>query len=719
MTSIRLWSALATLMVAFFLAGYIGRLFRIWQSRSALPSPPEAILGYAVTALASLFGLTVLGSPLTGVAAVAAVSLVGAFVSHRAHTVRRPRVRTSGAAIVKLVFVATLVVLYTPALVTGSLSHRLPADAHLPTQIGAIVASAHATTWPAPNPYFPDLPFIYNLLFYLPVGLACQLAASSAFVVPAFAVATLWVAWQALGCLETVMRVLGAGSRWRTAGLLLATFLGGLGALFMAPEPAGRILGSANGTDPWIDVPLAVFAFAPHHVFAVACALVTWLFVQSSRRPRRALLGAVAITACGALASFALAPMLLAGFGLASFAAWLPSGRAGLRTGAFHSWRWVVAANLGVIGLCGPFLLSAQRQIVPVTTPAAGVPPGGSWLWFALALGWALPLSLLGTSVLARHSLQGRTFLALLAAAIPAALGWGLLPDSTALMALRLILVVPAALGLSKVWSSIPRQLAPVAPAVLTMLLLFAGLSAVVPLGSLLSASYTRRDPEHRRALETLRSLPFDSTILFASTDEEQAAVTGHLTFMNRAAMHVPAALQDSAEQRLRHFVRDFCPPSSVAAMWDPTTRTLVRAYSVDEETLLARAPERWTPWPSPEAVEVSHDAGVVALASQALADVALTTPITFEPGTHRIAVVLSGEVQGRAHVSLHGDRKLIDIPEGDYSAGQEFATAFQVDPPGFKGQLSFGLGGWAVGAGRLRLVRLELGPFRGCGDER
>src|SRR5262249_54342029 len=122
-----------------------------------------------------------------------------------------------------------------------------------------------------------------------------------------------------------------------------------------------------------------------------------------------------------------------------------------------------------------------------------------------------------------------------------------------------------------------------------------------------------------------------------------------------------------------------------------------------------------WTPWGT--GFEAKRP-GSLEVTSSKLADVALIAPVSLQPARYEISAVIRGIVEGHAHVSLHGVKKLIDIPAGDYSNSATFSTILDVDAPGFQGQLAFGLGGWAQGAGQVTLESLHLVPqpsFKHC----
>ncbi|ARG98739.1 hypothetical protein B6N58_14355 [Legionella micdadei] len=192
-----------------------------------LPNAIESITGYALTALLCLFTLVICKSLLLGglLSCILSFSLsLSLYRNYSQFHIRK--FRFTPAFAIKLAFLGVLLSIYGPCLIGLCTKFHLPEIFDLPKQIAAIIAAAHVHQWPAPNPYFPQLTFAYNLSFYLPLGLIARSLEKAKLFLPIFSCMVLWVAWQTLGLLEMIMEKFGLTHRQRAAGLLMAAFTG-------------------------------------------------------------------------------------------------------------------------------------------------------------------------------------------------------------------------------------------------------------------------------------------------------------------------------------------------------------------------------------------------------------------------------------------------------------------------------------------------------------
>jgi len=121
----------------------------------------------------------------------------------------------------------------------------------------------------------------------------------------------------------------------------------------------------------------------------------------------------------------------------------------------------------------------------------------------------------------------------------------------------------------------------------------------------------------------------------------------------------------------------------------------------------------QWKPWNTPTGVLANTETGRPRIESPHPVDAGFVTDEIEIKDTILIRANFEGEIQGvgthAAHLSLHGIQPIITLPTGEYKASQSFQglVASQNQTP--KQRLSFGLGGWAEGSGKLSLINLNF----------
>jgi hypothetical protein len=147
----------------------------------------------------------------------------------------------------------------------------------------------------------------------------------------------------------------------------------------------------------------------------------------------------------------------------------------------------------------------------------------------------------------------------------------------------------------------------------------------------------------------------------------------------------------------------------------------LSEKVAVDADTILDMDDFKWKRWPNnlrSNGIEIKNFPPYIA--SRTLVDAGLTAPLKLEPGVYRLIADVTGRLDGPGngpgHISLHGKRKLLWIPSGDYTKGATFCIEFNISSE-FNGYLSFGLGGWEKGRGHLKLNNLVIEPQKLRGE--
>lgn len=126
--------------------------------------------------------------------------------------------------------------------------------------------------------------------------------------------------------------------------------------------------------------------------------------------------------------------------------------------------------------------------------------------------------------------------------------------------------------------------------------------------------------------------------------------------------------------------------------------------------------PLHWSPWKDVPEARLSLHGGLPQVESRQPTDTGFATQELVFNRVTRIRARFVGEVEGRdshaAHLSLHGVRPLITLPSGTYTGSELFEVTLTLEEAQMPLRLSFGLGGWTKGSGRLRLSSLELTPM-------
>lgn len=120
-----------------------------------------------------------------------------------------------------------------------------------------------------------------------------------------------------------------------------------------------------------------------------------------------------------------------------------------------------------------------------------------------------------------------------------------------------------------------------------------------------------------------------------------------------------------------------------------------------------------WNRWSDTVDVQYTTPEGLPRIVSIGPVDAGFVSqPIVFS-GPFFVRARFQGEISGpgkhAGHLSIHGVKPLITLPTGHYSSTTTLQSVLQFPVSQSPQQLSFGLGGWGVGSGHLKLVSLEL----------
>lgn len=364
------------------------------------------------------------------------------------------------------------------------------------------------------------------------------------------------------------------------------------------------------------------------------------------------------------------------------------------------------------------------------------------WMTQLLVLGPFTGLFLLGIALAALRGGHWRTYLAII---LPGVLFLGVIPhmeiSMKSAMTTRLFGVLAAALPLEWVLAQ-SRTRARTALIMVMMLALghaaYFSSQTILPL---LNTAYIKWDPAQALFVRQLQDLPFTTRIRIAPPSQGLAALSGHNTVMDftpyRPSAYVPTSQMDAVRGTLSDSARvgaGKCPdspqafrdqqlPLVVATAAKPLLRGSAqlteglgyilianhqelqcKSFKPIQPKLVDLGPEPWTPWPG-TLPGVTLDARTLTVSSATPVDAGLIKPIRLSAGRYQFRLQVSGKLTGPAHLSLHGKRKLLPIPPGEY-ASHTFEIPFESSEP-VEEVLAFGLGGWGTGAGTLTMERL------------
>lgn len=119
-----------------------------------------------------------------------------------------------------------------------------------------------------------------------------------------------------------------------------------------------------------------------------------------------------------------------------------------------------------------------------------------------------------------------------------------------------------------------------------------------------------------------------------------------------------------------------------------------------------------WTAWGSPPGTILYKPSGMPEVESSRPSDVGLVSQELPLHGPIYVRARFEGEIAGSgphaAHLSLHGQQPIITLPAGRYDPAEVFVGVVFNERTTLQ-RLSFGLGGWTEGSGRLRLNEIQV----------
>lgn len=713
---------------------------RTCKASESVYRPERSVAAFTAVALLNDLSSRLVHSLIPGFALGLLFLAAGILYLTRTGKLSRPRLQDGDTF--RGLTVLTVAVVFTAPLLAQSNSFRLPDIFDFPKHIVAIVAAATGS-WPAPNPFFPTEAFAYNLLYYNPWAAIFALIPAPGIAPTLAALATLWSVWLVIGLVRRVTEVCGFPGPERRFSVLAATFLGGFYPLLSATDvPLGFSDAMNRGASVWAEDPFANFVYIPQHLFALTTILAAFVWVVSQDLDRLWQWGApVGLLVGSVLSSFIVAPFALGASGL------LLVGTAVHRhfTGRGHLLPGFIAF-ITVLLMTAPILLQVNGWRGDSDGIRLGFLPGTSgWLHAVFAMGIVPWLAAWGGMRMLR-SINLASFL-LLGLLTGAFLFLQLLhfPDSEikAFTLIRFLVCPLAGVGMVAIWNGMSGS---VRRPVLQSLALGA-LAGSVGFGLLLpiyfiGTGFRPREEAEQFVLKHLQELSPTASVWIHEPNQELAALTGRPLYMPfadfRADAYLPgparpaaaAAFLDHSVHSIEDLLQGFPFPIDQVVRVEPFVPNqwwsfhFNRDFNAGRYSVWSIAPDyqlgeqfdllttTWRPWRVPE-IGVHFDSVHHEISTPEPVDEAFVVTKPLPAGRYVLELAVEGTVSPDgpvgAHVSLHGLRKIISLPPGDYTPGSRIFGLLDLPESPEPIQFAFGFGGWGKGAGQLRFVTATL----------
>ncbi|HHT0592301.1 TPA: hypothetical protein ACTXXA_000904 [Legionella anisa] len=695
----------------FFFSGYaIKWLFLAFYPQKLnnriTPDALEAVTGYALTALLCFLSLITFGTLVYGGLIALLCSYAAVYYLYKKQQLWiRKAFRLTSSLIIKITYLSVILIIYLPCLIGKSTVFHLPPIYDLPKGIAAVIAAAHAEHWPAPNPYFPDLSFAYNLLFYFPLGLIVHCIAKANYIIPVYSCAVLWASWQALGMLEITMDRFKFSKYQKIVGSLFATFLSSLLPFLIASDaPMGYLLNFNGLTNFNMEEPLTYSVYLPQYIFVSCCIIGSWVVYNMPPSLLRSFLYPLLLSSA-ALSGFLFSPITFITF----FLYWMWDCRKYYGTSKYHQ------ITPLVLFLCSTGYFIWQAKNWAGHSELLALWPRSGWPYFLLSEG----ILLLGILLFFISYREKKWTQLAMSYSIPFTAGLFMLMISkdTDLVSKSAFLIhslsiIIAVMGYTWAWSKLGnfnllKWLLFIAP-----MAYFCCLSSIL-IGFYFAHSYIPYSQNETAELEKMQKLPFDLRILFKDPDQQRAALSGHLVYMDFKPYRKDAYLPENERVKANIFFdkeKIHIGNKKIDAIFSNNELIVIPPSSHPIKQLTLSQLTNWQAWQNKSKkseLKVTFDISTLNIKSiKHLVDAALIIPLTLPEGVYQISAKVSGQVMvGSGHISLHGLKKLINIPVGSYNKPTKFSTIFQiVKKPKNRYILAFGLGGWTQGQGHIQL---------------
>lgn len=702
--------------VSFLLTAFIPKLVLNQESQSFFPNAVERILGYVLMGLFGLLSLILFHNLNIGIVALLLLSLfaMNRVWRHSNSTISWNLISLNYSNAIKVAFLLVITAIYGPMMFYHGVKYVLPNIFDLPKQLSAIISATHAHAWPVPNPYFPNLSFAYNLLFYIPLGFIVNILRSVPLIFILFGLSVMWVAWEALSLLEIVLEKLAIDKKFFPFALLFATFFIGLTPLFMQSDnPLGWLLAKQIGSPLWVDDPITSFIFVPQHFFAVLCVVAAWVIGQAQAKIELRFVMQLILLMAGSLSSLILAPLIQLVFLFL------------LLTNIIEIRRQKQPVNYLAILL--PLIIYASVVLYFILQAKGwahhnepiyfGIKTSlRDWYFLILEFGYFIPLLILGFLYIKTTKNKAvwlsYSFLSVIALFY---LLFVYYPDSDIKTTcwLRYVLIPIAIAGLAYLYERI-KQIPVLVYATIVFPLLFFTLLDVMTVGFFISSAYQKNDPAIEQVEMDMQHVPFKHIVLMIDSNEDIAAISGHLVYMDMRKYRDDAYLPASQAIIANNFFllplqQQIAYNSKISNFYFDGYVVNTSSLALEQKTDLTLKDFNWKLWGNKKTIISSNKRNDVFIKSNILTDNALLAPIHLNYGLYHVTVTVTGYVTGQAHVSLFAERKLINIPAGNYLKPTTFQTTFMINQKNYAGLLAFGLGGWGEGAGDIKLRNLQI----------
>lgn len=551
------------------------------------------VFGYGIFGLSLLLALRYINSPLIG-AFFCLILFIGMAIRKAAQTefsFKSKQIKTnldshatesrSSKTLDYLIFltiaswVVAIALTYIPMIwLTYDPKFELPEIFDLPKHFFSLTSLYGATSWPISNPFFQGKTFSYNFLYYYPPAFISTLLKNPLSNFSTFPISVIAVSLALPVTIFEITKSITQSKLAQFGAVLLATWVGGLTPLWVSGKPGvGVFLYTEKLLTNiiWVDELFVSAIFVPQHIFAVLCGIVGMSLLARTRLSPdycRRIFFAEIIIVIGALSSLILLPLLAMsyaiGFLILVYLQWRIDGMKVLRN-LIHP--KVLVTVLLPLAIFLPFLIDAIRWSGGEGSLIALPNLSKQWFYVASAIGFALPLAVLGSLKLLhrKDSDNGNVSQEKLT------LGYVLIMIGVGLIGmlfggysdagiksglwLRICLVPLASAGFIYIGNKIPNK-NQLKLTVAAFAILFAGVAALnfPTTRYFIKSALLPIDPGIKAFIQAVREIPANKHIALLSNEQNLVALTGRQIDFDFSAIRSDSYMPPSDREIVKNF---------------------------------------------------------------------------------------------------------------------------------------------------------------------
>jgi hypothetical protein len=726
-------------VVIYYGMGYLPRWLAGNHDRGVKLTCEEAVTGFAVIALFCTVSLRLFHTFAYGASLAASMSIACFISAVRKSGFHFMWLKPKTENYISFAFIVMLLLVFAPTFIYGGQKYHLPDIFDLSKHISTLVSLASAKGWPSLNPYYPLAPFAYNVLFYTPLACLSRLSgAPASFNLIIFAVTSAWVAWSAIQIFKKAFSTIGIHSSYHLIGVLFLTFAGGLTPFFVETNiPMGFTLHLAKGVNVWPEDPFTYFIYIPQHVFSVVCFMSAWIFMYKSIDFYLKTAVISVLMAAAVMSSFILAPIMMFCWGI--MVCYLVYERYILPKRFSIADVCIFLGASSVFAIVIPFILETVHWAGNTERPSISLPHlDMSPIYIIATVGPVSAFAGVGLMDSVFRKRDPKWILFSVFICIPLLISiFVTYPDSgiKSVMMVRFMLVVPACYGFSILDQWAERNFGGTGALVVYTPVFLSILLSTILIGYYITSPYQELSEEKKDVIVALRGLTPAATVLLADPDQELAALSGRLVYMDyssyRVDRYLPVTFRKDTEtffsstrpeainegdglKHIDYVVAEKSAPQYRQWLGEPIISgreaALFKVIRPERLSLVfSLADVTWEPWSGTVSKSLKFNASDHEVCSEEATDASLVAKTPLHRGVYLLDTTITGTTNDStpyAHISLHGKKKILSITgEAPYFRKSLKASFFAEEGD----RLEFGLGGWGTGSGRIALESLRI----------